>query len=741
MAPPPTSPTSPRSPLSHRPLTPLSDGYFTSPVPDLASTLSTEAADRANGGIVSFLHESPEELRPGSHGSRTRVDPQRDPRRTPRLPAQPPVHSSPSQNRHETADDVSRRERLQRVLTRLNRFHEPLAASPLPYSNRTPSPHRQSLYDWAPSYNDNDPQDNELDAILNELRQQQPDTDVDWRRVLSQGQMDESGVPRVGSGTPAPATTAAEAVERRDRLRDRERRRRETDWVSLRTRAAIQRSRQEGSPSATERMLRYVMERERSGMSEEEERARGSGWFRPTPRDPTREEDARTPGWGLSPPANDAREAFRRGYLAENVPSRLPRVSTPPASAAPAPRNASLQFLENALKYLSDLRSIPSSEGMDEDELRDRESQVLGVSMDHELATKELWADKHDDFIMNLQSLEPLADSSWIQPGTVFDGHQHATSACMAQLARSRSGTVTHVLEQIDPNFTTRTTPTNNAFDHPPGSTSVAPFDASRPWLSHRPVLPGFHSPSGGAKAPHPDSHHDQWPVRVIIHSVNAADMTLQGTMEAYDVPQHSLGSRSMLNPAPERPKAGKRNAPIVTYLEGHIIDLTTHSFLTPEPPRSSKTATTARTGTNTSRHAPPSTSPDLVFPSASPQSDAANWRKLPPFSTLPSDDDFARLLLSTARMTELNRQYIFMRWKERCFVHGKDSACSEADTGLRHGDQDRGHGLTISGFYYVSLRRADGVVEGLYFDPSSTPYQHVRLRGSTRGWPAVAFR
>jgi len=35
---------------------------------------------------------------------------------------------------------------------------------------------------------------------------------------------------------------------------------------------------------------------------------------------------------------------------------------------------------------------------------------------------------------------------------------------------------------------------------------------------------------------------------------------------------------------------------------------------------------------------------------------------------------------------------------------------------------------LSISGFYYVSLRRSDGHLEGLYFDPHSVPYQHLKM-------------
>ncbi|KAK4961559.1 hypothetical protein LTR10_002049 [Elasticomyces elasticus] len=706
-------PTSPQPPISYR----------SSTVPN------PETADRAEAVNVDFLRHALDDEE--TESSRTHIDVDRDPRR-------PQTQRQPSaQGRHDTPEDLSRRERLQRVLSRLNRLHEPTAPSTSTYSNRTPSPRRQDLYDWAPSYDNIDLHDRDLDYVLGELRRQQPETASSRANVVGQSQVSRATAPGNGNGngTSTSSTTAAESTDRRERLRERERRRRDTEWVSLRARAAIQRSRQEGSPSATERMLRYVM-RERSGLSEEEERARGSGWFRPSPSRSGNAEHRSSTNWALPPPASDVEgdrperlEAFRREYLAENVPSRLPRVSTPtPPPAISSPPTTTTTFLENALKYLSELRSIPSSDGMDEDERGDRESQVLGLSMDYGLATKELWADKHDDFVMDLQTIKPLADSSWLQPGTVFDGHQHATNPGLIQPSRFRTSNVTHVLEQINPSFTSQAASSHTmGFDHPPGSTSVASFDATRPWLSHQPTLPSMFS-----KLLPLDPQHDQWPVRVTIHSIDAANMTLQGTMEAYDVPQHSIGSLGMLSSSAERPKAGKKNAPIITYLEGHIIDLTTHSFLTPDPtdnPEQPDTMTAFRR------------SNDIVFPAATPQIDGSNWRKLPPFAGLHSDDALARLLLSRQRLAALNKDYIFMRWKERCFVHSKDTPCSETDAGVRHSDRDRGHGLTISGFYYVSLSRLTGEVEGLYFDPGSTPYQVLRLKGLARGWPAMEFR
>ncbi|KAH9827451.1 Vacuolar import and degradation protein [Teratosphaeria destructans] len=802
-SPPPLSPSSPSiprasahaAPTGPREPTPPPLAYLSSPVADLAATLSTSAAQEADEANVRFLRESLSSLeQTGASTMRgTHVDVARDPRAQPQQPQ--------ASGSGETPEDLSRRERLQRVLARLNRLHDPPPAPGMSssgaYSNRTPPPdERQSIYDWAPGgaeYHeaDRDRRDGELDAILRELREQRQEDSA--RRHQRQA-----------NGTPAPGGSGAgedngAASERRDRLRERERRRRETEWVSLRTRAAIQRSRGSNasangsdgaatpvSPSSvsTERMLRYVMERERSGMSEEEERARGAGWFRPTPRsaqDSAADRSTNTnidgpmsdtaanrserDGWMLPPPASTSNghasaetrerqgrveserqervEAFRRGYLAENVPPRLPRISTPtvPLSvAAPMTTSASsTAFLETALKYLSELRGCLQYE------------EALSTAIDHGLATKEFFADKHDDFIMDLEALDPLADSSWMQPGTVFDGHQHATNTSCPIYTRSgaartheRAGNTTHVVEQINPNYTRPTwAPTaSDGPDHPPGSTIL---NYTRPdWAET--AGPVFDHPPGSTRTypsasytsvnKHlPDPQHDHWPVRVILHAIDTEAMTVQGTMEAYDVPQHPA-NLNILNPGAERPKAGRRDAPITTYLEGHIIDLKTHSFLTPAPPISRKGRSSEQSQSRSD--------PDLIFPSAIPQTDAQNWLKLPPFNTLTSGssqslpDECARLLLSQARMSELFQEYIFMRWKERCFVHSRHDRCSSDE---RHGDQDRGHGLTISGFYYVSLRRCDGVVEGLYFDPASTPYQHLRLKGVVGGWPAYGFR
>ncbi len=68
---------------------------------------------------------------------------------------------------------------------------------------------------------------------------------------------------------------------------------------------------------------------------------------------------------------------------------------------------------------------------------------------------------------------------------------------------------------------------------------------------------------------------------------------------------------------------------------------------------------------------------------------------------------------------------WVLMNIIEKCFITPSDQRL----------------GLTISGFYYISLRRSDGFVEGLYYDPASTPYQHLVLHPVSRTFPTFEFR
>ena len=740
------SPSRPQTPLptSTRPLTPLS--YLSSPAPDLAATLHTShTAEQADDANVAFLRDSVDLLDslPASTSARAaHADVERDPRRAEYRHTEIRGMSAAQGAMREATEEVSaHRERLQRIAARLNRRSGLSTSSEAAgaYGNRTPSPNRQSLYDWAPATGETEEAqevEGPLANLVDLVRQQRQEISAEDLRWLEASEEDAR---RQRQGDGARAASASEAVvaeHRRIMLRASERRRRETEWVNLRSRAMAQRARQEGegSPSSTERMLRYVMERERSGLSEEEERARGAGWVRPSPvrGERTSEEiEAAAVERRSTRPYVDPRlaverqreqerhervAAFRRGHLAENVLPRLQRISTP----APPPVDTKPSLVENALRYLSDLRFATSYE------------DSLSTAIEHGLATKEWFADKHDEFITDLSELPPVQESSWLQPGAVFEGQQHATTTT-ANLTH-QPPTNSRNVEQINPNYRPSPGPTLG-FDHPPGSTHISNFSAARPWLSHP-----------GPRASAPKETHDSWPVRVTLHAIDHDKMTLQGTMEAYDVPQHP-SSLNINHPShtPSSPtKAGKKHAPITTFLEGEIVDFKTHSFLTPNVGDRKKRKSGPHDTTPENR-TPYTTIPTtLPFPPATPAQDASNWLRLPPFSTLaqptttsptpPSPDTaLATLLLTLPSLTSILESHIFMRWKERCFVHAPNDPCTSSEQ-ERGGDRDKGHGLTISGFYYVSLRRSDGRCEGIYFDPVGGPVQWVGLEGRSMG-------
>ncbi|KAL9100501.1 MAG: hypothetical protein Q9163_004124 [Psora crenata] len=172
----------------------------------------------------------------------------------------------------------------------------------------------------------------------------------------------------------------------------------------------------------------------------------------------------------------------------------------------------------------------------------------------------------------------------------------------------------------------------------------------------------------------------DRWPVKVTIHSINHDTMTLAGTMEAFNVPDKSSPTNK---------------SSITTYLEGEIIDFNKFTLETKSFRSDSRT-------------------------------DATYWRKLPPFRDMKDEDSVVKSLLSTEWLRdELMGNWMLMRWKEKHFVTPSDAQSS----------------LTISGFYYISMRRYDGQIEGLYYDPCSTPYQHLSLKPEMRTFPAFEFR
>ncbi|KAI5781678.1 vacuolar import and degradation protein-domain-containing protein [Peziza echinospora] len=225
-----------------------------------------------------------------------------------------------------------------------------------------------------------------------------------------------------------------------------------------------------------------------------------------------------------------------------------------------------------------------------------------------------------------------------------------------------------------------------------------------------------------------------RWTVKVNISGVDYDTLRLNGTMEAYaDWAKHAdqastSASSSESSSTPSSPasvhyyeykngtdslsaSAGKDlMTPIVTYLEGEIIDFQTHTL-----------ETTSFTSTI--------------------RDDALYWRKLEPFVNLDADT-LVQSLTSKRFMKQLMQDYVLMRWKEKCFIKGEKGSTNDSGTESITGGTIGGAGLlTIGGFYFVSMKRSDGQIRGYYYDPLSTPYQELVLKPKKRVFPTYEFR
>ncbi|KAI4285166.1 MAG: hypothetical protein L6R38_000844 [Xanthoria sp. 2 TBL-2021] len=337
--------------------------------------------------------------------------------------------------------------------------------------------------------------------------------------------------------------------------------------------------------------------------------------------------------------------------------------------------------LEDAIKYLERLRFCDSSE----DSLS---SATAGA-----FTSEELLDTDHDDFISDTAMIDPPAESSWLKIGGIFSGSQHATHGS-SHLVRNRSDARGSRHTDLPQLGQAQTLPTNrHSFSYTvsnPATRSSGTYSRNRASLAFfenvDEASPQFRTlPLNSAaerslvQSSSAKPSEERWPVQVRIHSIDYETMTLTGTMEAFNVPdQNSVTQKSS----------------ITTFLEGEIIDFNKFTLKTKS----------YKTDENT---------------------DSIYWRMLEPFKKL-TDDEMVRGLLSKRWMREqLWERYILMRWKEKCFVKPLDAHAL----------------LTISGFYYVSMRRSDGRIESLYYDPQSAPFQHLSMMPEgKRQFPSYQF-
>lgn len=190
---------------------------------------------------------------------------------------------------------------------------------------------------------------------------------------------------------------------------------------------------------------------------------------------------------------------------------------------------------------------------------------------------------KDSDFILDTNTIAPPATCSWLRPGVVFSGCQRAanTGSILSQRVSSPRAPSDPVIVNggEEPRISVYTT-------------------NGRRYLAN--------------------SRDENWPVKVTIHNINHSEMTLSGTMEAYNIPDKTSPTH---------------DAHIVTFLEGEIIDFNRHALET----KNFK---------------------------ADADIDSTYWRELQPFKDL-TDSEIAKKLVSRKWITEeLAKGWILMRWK-----------------------------------------------------------------------------
>jgi hypothetical protein len=233
----------------------------------------------------------------------------------------------------------------------------------------------------------------------------------------------------------------------------------------------------------------------------------------------------------------------------------------------------SSNVLKETINYLDRLRYSTS---LEESMLAAADSR-LPFDMDN-----KSWTDT--DFILYTPNIAPPPECSWLRSGMVFSGCQRAASAGCS------------VLPQRVPS------------PHAPGEPVIVNgSDSARISVS---------TTSGRRYLA--NNRDENWPVKVTIHDINHDDMTLSGTMEAYNIPDKTSPTH---------------DAHIVTFLEGEIIDFNKHTLET----KNFK---------------------------ADADIDSTYWRELQPFKDL-TDGEMAQKLVSRKWITEeLSTGWILMRWK-----------------------------------------------------------------------------
>ena len=387
------------------------------------------------------------------------------------------------------------------------------------------------------------------------------------------------------------------------------------------------------------------------------------------------------------------------------------------------------------------------------------------------------------DLPIHINSLPVPQYSSWLQPGMIWHGLQ-STEREPARPAVLASGMRRERQRELFRRTLARRRETSrgNGDDSalPPAETlldaerylSDLLQDSSGRWsFSQRSTASLSSHPT---RAP-PATEPDRWPVKVTINSVDWESMTLSGTISANHMPD----KLSLIHQATQSSTTSSMSS-----FTGEIIDFRNHALETGKEGRDYEVGGLDIDARYWQRLGPFKKEIERVrylrgkkrseYQQDSPLWDAfrkatgqaADNKDLQSTvdSPMPStrsgtpedgrvfeseedkeiegDQIMARCLGSAKWMGEhLGNDWILMRWKERCFVTPPgNTPSSDSTRTILTSTQPNGPGsstgrigsaawgLTISGFYYVALNRLTGEIDGLYYDPSSKPFQELQM-------------
>lgn len=189
-----------------------------------------------------------------------------------------------------------------------------------------------------------------------------------------------------------------------------------------------------------------------------------------------------------------------------------------------------------------------------------------------------------NDFILDINTIPPPPACSYLRPGMIFSGCQKAANlGCSVAPQRIPS-----------------------------------PHAPSEPMIVNGSDSTRIRVQTTSGRQYVANARDENWPVKVTIHNIDYSEMTLSGTMEAYNIPDKTSPTH---------------DAHIVTFLEGEIIDFNKHTLET----KNFK---------------------------ADADIDSTYWRELQPFKDI-TDAEVAKNLVSRKWVTEeLAKGWVLMRWK-----------------------------------------------------------------------------